>query len=247
MKQLVALSVALAFTGGIGLTGCSQDKPAPTERWVSTENTKVKIDWDKINEAYKLAEGPEDLEKRVNEIYEGDEIISVSVVDQDASTQVVTGFFDKNTSGSIDEGEKIFTIRRDITDPANAQYQTQGHGYYAGYSSPLMSIASGMLIGSMLSNAFRPNYMPMYTTPYTTSPARYGALQSSRSAYRSANPSRFPPKASGSGKSYGSKGGSFGSRPSRRSGGGGKFGIRRRQDGDGEPGQAAAKPKRLTA
>src|SRR6185503_19126824 len=118
-KVLAAfLGITLA-TGGV--TGCSsEDRP---ERWATTENTNVKIDWDKVNEAYKQAEGPEDLEKRINEIYEGDEVISISVKDEDDKMQVVTGFFDKNTDGKPDEAEKIFTIKRELAG-SEAKYQT---------------------------------------------------------------------------------------------------------------------------
>jgi len=215
------LAAALALAVPLATTACAPDMDK-VERWSTTENTNVKIDWDKVNQAYKDASGPEDLEKRVNEIYEGDEIISIAVKDQDDKTQVVTGFFDKNKSGAVDEGEPIFTIKREPT-PEGAQYQTQGHGHYAGYASPFFGIASGMLMGAMLSSMFMPTYVPMV---YTTSAARAGAIQSSRTAYRAANPQRFGPR-SQSGRQYGGK--STGtSRPSgggRR--GGGSFGVKR--------------------
>src|SRR5688572_15955477 len=153
------LAAALALAVPFATTGCAPDMEK-TERWATTENTNVKIDWDKVNQAYKDASGPEDLEKRVNEIYEGDEIISIAVKDESDKTQVVTGFFDKNKSGSVDESEPIFTIKREPT-PEGAQYQTQGHGHYAGYASPFFGIASGMLMGAMLSSMFMPTYVPM--------------------------------------------------------------------------------------
>lgn len=231
-RLFLTRTLALALTASVavaGTTGCGS--PRGTERWVATENTKVEIDWDAINQAYREAEGPEDFEKRVNEIYTGDEIISVSVRDTDDKTQVVTGFFDNNEDGQIGEDEKIFTIQRDIVDPEKAQYAINGYGPYGYYHSPMWDIASGMLMGSMLSRMFSPGYRPMYSTPYTTSPAARGALATQRSNFRAANPSRFPPKASGSGKSYGSRGGAFGGGGSGRSGGGrvggGRFGVRR--------------------
>lgn len=213
------LSVSLA---GAGLGACSSNEG--TDRWATTENTNVDIDWDKVNEAYKTAEGPEDLEKKINEIYEGDEIISIHVKDDDAKNQVVTGFFDKNTSGAIDEGEKIFTIKRSITGEGSGEYSTQGHGHYSSYHSPMLSIVTGMMLGSMLSNAFSPRYMPMYTQPYATSAARAGTIANSRSSFRSANPERFS-KSSRTGRSYGG-GARPTSRPSStpRSRGGGFFG-----------------------
>src|SRR5688572_1177405 len=93
LKSLTAV-VIVALPLGLVTVGCKPSGSAErTERWASTENTNVAINWDKVNEAYKLADGPEDLERRVNEIYDGSEIISISVADLDAKTQLVTGFF----------------------------------------------------------------------------------------------------------------------------------------------------------
>src|SRR5689334_8183587 len=111
LKRMRMLSAALAvvFLAGsaVGCKPGNEDKG--NERWATTQNTNVDIDWDKVNEAYKAAEGPADLEKRINEIYQGDEVISVAVIDTDEKNQEVTGFFDKNQSGTVDENEKIFT------------------------------------------------------------------------------------------------------------------------------------------
>jgi hypothetical protein len=216
--KVLAATLGILLTAGSGGIGCSSDEPR-TERWATTENTNVKLDWDKVNEAYKNAEGPEDLEKRINEIYEGSEIISVSVQDVDAKTQVVTGFFDNDKDGKVSEPEKIFTIKRELKG-SEAQVQTQGHGPYYGYTSPFFSIASGMLMGAMLSNMFRPNYVPMYSTPYTTSGARASQLASQRSSYRAANPGRYS-KPSQSGRSYGGGGKATGG----GSRGGSRFGV----------------------
>ncbi|MFN0248900.1 MAG: hypothetical protein ACKV2T_18565 [Kofleriaceae bacterium] len=222
VKNLAA-SLALLVPLTAVSVGCSSESEQ-TERWATTENTNVKIDWDQVNEAYKQANGPEDLEKRINEIYEGDEIISISVQDLDNKVQVVTGFFDKNTDGNVDEPEKIFTIKREITGEGTAQMQTTGHGHYYGYSSPFMGIATGMLLGSMMSSMFMPSYMPMYSTPYATSPNRAAQISQSRSTHRSANPAKY--QRSQSGRSYSSPSRSSGGGRS-GGGGGGRFGLAR--------------------
>src|SRR5690606_23625212 len=123
--------------------------------------------------------------------------ISVSVADEGADAQVVTGFFDKNANGAVEDAEKVFTIRREMTSETEGRYQTMGYGPYYGYHSPFLGIASGMMLGSMMSRAFMPGYAPMYTQPYTTSPARAGSIAQSRSAYRAANPSKFQNSKSG--------------------------------------------------
>lgn len=214
--------LALTLAAALMASGCTRERER-TERWTATENTNVKIDWDKVNEAYKQADGPADLERRINEIYEGSEVISIAVHDVDDKTQVVTGFFDKNTDGQVDEAEKIFTIQRTITAPGEGQYQTMGYGHYAGYHSPFLSIASGMLMGSMMASMFAPTYVPMYAQPYTTSAARHGELRTQRSTYRSAHPERFA-KPSRTGRSYGGSSGTRKSAPRMR--GGSRFAVR---------------------
>jgi len=221
-KVLAAFLGFSLMAGGLG-TGCSLERER-TERWATTENTNVPLDWDKVNEAYKQAEGPEDFEQRVNLIYEGDEIISVAVKDENDKTQVVTGFFDKNKDGKVDEGEKIFTIKRDVAG-GEAKYQTVGYGPYHGYASPFFSIASGMLMGAMLASVFSPAYVPVYRTAYVTHPTRVAALESNRSSYRAANPARFS-RPSQSGRAYGGGTSSSGSTPRAR--GGSRFGVRGR-------------------
>ena len=224
--MLTKTKLLAAFLGvslALGPVACTSEDRG-NDRWATTSNTNVNINWDKVNEAYKQANGPEDLEKRLNEIYEGDEIISVHVQDLEGAdkAQVVTGFFDRDKSGTVEEPEKIFTIRREVKD-GNAQYQTQGHGYYAGYHSPFFSIASGMMMGMMLSNMFSPSYVPVYTRPYTTSQSRISNIHNTRSGYRAANPDRFQ-RRSQSGKNYGGGKSSGGTSRSR---GGSRFGVRR--------------------
>lgn len=225
LKSLTAV-VIVALPLGLVTVGCNPSGSAErTERWANTENTNVAINWDKVNEAYKLADGPEDLERRVNEIYEGSEIISISVADVDAKTQLVTGFFDKNTNGTADDSEKIFTIRRELSGESTAQYQTVGYGPYYGYHSPFLSIASGMLMGSMMSRMFTPGYVPMYQQPYTTAGSRVADVRQTRSSYRAANPSQFQRSQSGRTYNRSASPTRFKAGGSRGFGGGGKFGV----------------------
>jgi hypothetical protein len=223
--RLLALTMSGAMA--VAIPGCDPS-PKGNERWVATENTNVDIDWDAVGEAYKQAEGPEDLERRVNEIYEGDEIISIAVHDVDERTQIVTGFFDHNAKGKVEDDEKIFTIERTIESEEAGSYQVVGHGHYGHYRSPIWDIAAGMMLGSMLSRALMPGYAPAYRTAYVTPASRHGALKQQRNTYRQANPQKFQRK-SQSGRTYGKTGSKTGgstSTPRARSGGG-RFGLRR--------------------
>ncbi len=204
--------MALSATLALPVAGCGDAESRGNDRWVTTQDTSVDIDWDAVGEAYKKAEGPEDFEQRVNEIYAGPELVSVGVHDLDEKTQEVTGFFDKNANGAPEDGEKIFTIRRSITGEGEGNYQIQGHNSYASYRSPFWDIAAGMVVGSMISRAFMPSYSPMYSQPYYTPVSRHSTLSSQRNAYRQANPSKFSSKTgtkSQSGRSYNRGGGNF--------------------------------------
>ncbi len=221
--MIVAVPVALAAIGCKNPSGTAErERPAKTERWATTESTAAPLDWDKLTEAYKLADGPEDLERRVNELYGGEEVVSIAVADVDDKTQMVTGFVDRNASGAVEEGEKLFAIRRELTSESSAQVQTTGYGPYAGYHSPFIGIASGMLMGSMMSRMFVPGYAPMYRQPYTTPGTRLSTLRQGRSSYRAANPSQF--QRSQSGRTYNRP--TTTPRGSRGFGGGGRFGVR---------------------
>lgn len=105
LRHLSTLLLVLAVAGAapacsdrVTIGGGSVD-----ERWVTTENTNVAIDWDKVAEAYKLAEGPADFERRVNELYGGDEIVSIAVRDDGDRSQVITGFIDRNGDGRVSD------------------------------------------------------------------------------------------------------------------------------------------------
>jgi hypothetical protein len=230
-RALIAVLITAVVALGAG-PGCGVEAPKGKERWVATQDTTVAIDWVKVNTAYKEADGPADLERRINEIYDGEQLISISVQDVDDRTQVVTGFFDKNSDGQVAEGEKIFTIQRDLKPDGNGQYQTHGHGAYAGYASPMMGIMTGMLMGSMMSSMFA---APIYRTAYTTSAARQGELRNQRAGYRAQNPGRYN-KSSQTGRKYGGTKGT--SKQPARSRGGSRFGIRRAA--------GAPRPRRLS-
>jgi hypothetical protein len=223
-----AVGAVLAGALVVAVPACGDSK---TDRWVTTEDARVDIDWDAVGQAYRDAEGPEDFERRVNEIYAGDEVISVAVQDVDASTQEVTGFFDHDEDGRVSDTEKVFTIKREIASENAGNYQIHGAGPYAGYHSPIFDIAAGMLLGSMISRAFMPGYSPVYTQPYVTPPARRGDLVAQRNTYRSQNPDKFRAgQRSRSGREYGRRGGGFGGgqAPTRSMPrGGGRFGLTR--------------------
>jgi hypothetical protein len=200
--RLVATVLALA----VPIVGCGSSQSEVVEPWPETTNAggsespTAKIDFEAISQAYKEANSPEDFEQRVNEIYQGDEIVSIAVEDQNDQTQLVTGFIDKNGNGTVDEGEKIFTINRTPTgsgEQQTAQSVTTGYTYDVGvgyvpyYTSPYYPLVwgTGLAVGAMAAMAWRGAAYAPYR--YATSAARVGALSMYRGNYRAANPQRF--------------------------------------------------------
>ena len=121
----------------------------------------------------------EKFEKRVNEIYEGDNIVLVQV-ERTADTVNISGWEDLNTDKALDPNadDKLFTITQDLKDGGG--YRTQGYGangYYAS-SSPFNGFFTGLLIGNLLSGG---------RNTYITTPGRYDDISNSRNAYRGSN------------------------------------------------------------
>jgi uncharacterized membrane protein YgcG len=207
--------------------GCSNKS---SDRWVTTENTMIEMDWDKLMEAYRTADGPTDFEEKANEVYPGSEIIRISVQDKDARNQEVIGFIDANSDGKVQEKERVFSINRTIGDEYNrANYSVNGYGHYSHYHhTGMWDIAGGVIVGSMIANAMRPNYSPRYSRPYVTPQSRVSTLRTHRDTFRKNNPSF---KTGRSGGTWGGRSGSSSS--TRRSGssssGGSSYGIRQRR------------------
>jgi hypothetical protein len=209
VASVLALAVPACATHTHTHTTETETVPAEiVEAWPETQNagggtatSDAKLDFEAISKAYREAESPEDFEQRVNEIYTGDEIVSIAVEDQNDQTQLVTGFIDKNGNETVDEGEKIFSIKRTPTgseEQQTAQYVTTGYsydvgvGYYPYYTSPYYPLAWGagtVAVGAMAAMAWRGAAYAPYR--YATSAARVGALNTYRGHYRAANPQRF--------------------------------------------------------
>lgn len=210
----------------------SCDGTGTNERW---ETSQPEMSLQKIQEAYAGASSREDFEQKVNNLYGGEEIISIEVLDKDATTQVVTGFVDKNTNGLVDSGEDVFQLTRTVTaqgQDGEAQISAQNTNTQYVYGGPsLLGVFGAAMLGSMVANSLSPNYRPSYSQPYRTSTQRRQSLSQQRSAYRSTQRSTSN-RSSGSGwNRSNSRGfGSSSSSGSRRGfSSGGSFGREKRQ------------------
>lgn len=170
-------AIAVACGGGGG-----DNAEDPGQVWLETDGASGRINMDDVQQAYRDAYGSDGFdvtkfENRVNEIYEGDNLVVVEVT-RDDTNATITGWEDLNGDKTPVDGQddKLFTITQELKDGGNTT--TQGHGANGYYhsSSPFGGFFTGLLIGNLLSGGFGNRYV--------TPPARYDDINASRSAYR---------------------------------------------------------------
>jgi hypothetical protein len=197
------------------LSGCAQRQPV-SEHYVSPEieGASQKINLDEVQKAFWDTKGQSDFkawmaafEKRVNEIYDGEGIVSLDAT-RENNRLVVTGYIDdKKTAGFQPGDEKLFSIEQTgevVNDKLPYRVVGQdGRPYYEGHRNILDNPFVQMMVVSHLMGSWGGRYY----TPYS----RHGDLYASQSTWRqspqfgqqkAANQefhSRFKAKASGSG------------------------------------------------
>lgn len=233
MKRCLGIFSVICIT--LSMTACSTS--GPSEHYVSPqiEVQSSKINLDEVNKAFFESKGTDfktwmsAFEKRVNEIYDGKEIISIDAT-RENDKLVVTGYVDnKKEPGFQKDDEKIFTIEQTGAITNNdmpykvANYD--GSTHYMGHRSIFDNPFIQMMVFSHMMNSWGGRYH----TPYD----RMGPLGSYRAGYRqtpqfeqqkTANQgfmSRFKSKAGGTGlqskSTFGAGGFSSGSTEKRRS------------------------------
>jgi hypothetical protein len=170
-------AVAVACGGGGG-----DNAEDPGQVWVETDGAAGRINLDDVQQAYRdayTADGfnVQQFEQRVNEIYEGDNLVLIQAQRDDANA-TITGWEDLDGDQQVVDGQddKLFTITQELKYGGN--YTTQGHGANGYYNSvnPFGGFFTGLLIGNLLSGGFGGGYV--------TPSSRYDDLRSSRAAYR---------------------------------------------------------------
>lgn len=179
MKLVVTTLTLVLFSLSLFLNcGGGGDKKQAWGTGDYGKSSGLKLDVDAVQKAFQEAKGPEDFEKRINEIYTGKEILSIFVENSGKDKQNVTIYIDNQPQdGQMQNDEKIITLNRDYNAGSNqVQYNRTGYGPYGYYSttSPLTYMATGALITYWMMSR------PTYYTPVT----RYSTIQQHRSSYR---------------------------------------------------------------
>jgi hypothetical protein len=198
---LLTAGGALAVACGGG--GKSSDDPGQV--WVETDGATGRINLDDVQQAYRDAYesngfNVQKFEKRVNEIFEGDNPVIVSA-ERVGETMEISGWEDLNNDKTLDQAadDKLFTITQELRD--GGSYTTQGHGANGYYhsSNPFGGFLTGLLIGNLLSGGFGNRYVtpiPQYDqnvrdrSAYRGSSA-YSGQQARNASYGSSDGSRY--------------------------------------------------------
>jgi hypothetical protein len=181
---------AICFVAGsmsITLEGCSSS--SHTERYISpqVQGEASKINLESVQKAFWESKGSDlngwmsAFEKRVNEIYDGKEVVSIDATRQDKKL-VVTGYIDtQKKEGFVPGDEKLFVIEQ-TGDAVNNEMpykvsDQEGRTYYQGSHSILDNpFFQALLIGHLFSS---------WGGHYYTPPGQVTVLHDYRNSYRS--------------------------------------------------------------
>ncbi|MCD6507730.1 hypothetical protein J7M22_14070 [Candidatus Poribacteria bacterium] len=120
----------ITFGGCEGCTG----RRSTTYQWAETKGKASRIDLEAVERAMRESKDVTEFERKVNEIYQGDELVLIEVKNISRDLQEVSGYADVNDNGQIDDqDEKLFTFRRRNTPDGGADYTMIGYGPNYGY------------------------------------------------------------------------------------------------------------------
>ncbi len=181
-KGLMLKYGSIAATGIIAggsvfsLGGCSK-----REQWAETSGKAGQINLEAVERAMKKSSDVSEFEKKVNEIYTGDEMVLIEVENK-GREQFVSGYTDLNNNLEIDKNsdDKLFTFRR-WYEGDRPRYSMRGYGVNSYYYRPY-PMGTNLLTTYLLVSALS---RPMYSRPiYHTTVVQRQATRQYRNNYR---------------------------------------------------------------
>ncbi|HEY9684436.1 MAG TPA: hypothetical protein V6C86_22840 [Oculatellaceae cyanobacterium] len=188
--QVACLSLLLSSTVALSLNGCSSSRQERIEHYVSpqVQGEAQKINLEEVQKAFWDSKGSDfnswmgAFEKRVNEIYDGKEVVSIDATRKEGRL-IVTGYIDNAHKEGFQPGdEKLFTIEQtgDATEDKQLPYRVSDYRdrpYYEGRHSFLDNpFLQAMIISHFMSGGWGGHYY----TPYPT----INVLHTYRDGYR---------------------------------------------------------------
>ena len=130
-KKITVFASVGALVGS-GIIGCG-GKTSRQQNWIATDGATGRINLDAVKDALETSKDMSEFEKRVNEIYEGDNLILIRVEEKGAQ-KIISGFEDLNQSNAIEEAkdDKLFSITVKEKDYEFRGYGTNDYYYYRG-------------------------------------------------------------------------------------------------------------------
>ncbi|RKY04520.1 hypothetical protein DRP77_03610 [Candidatus Poribacteria bacterium] len=179
----VAAVGALAGGAVILFQGCEGCGGGRVYQWAETRGKARAIDLEAVERAMRESKDVTEFEEKVNQIYEGDELVLIEVKNISRDLQEVSGYADVNDNGEIDPGdEKLFTFRRWNRPDGGVDYAMIGYGPNYGYYH------TGHLTEALLETWLLLQILntPPYTTVpyYHTPPERVVIIKEKRDEFR---------------------------------------------------------------
>lgn len=169
----------IASGGLLSLGGCS----SRSEQWAETSGQAGRINLEAVEEAMQKSKDVTEFEKKVNEIYQGKELVLVEVKNEENGKQLVSGYADLNDNGQIDyeDDELLFTFTRWFED-GSYRGDMRGYGVNSYYHHPYSYGTDFFMTWMLFSALTQPRYvMPIYHT--TIADAQ--GIRTYRDSYRS--------------------------------------------------------------
>lgn len=216
IMRLFALAGTTAVLSGCVYGGSYTYEQQPAEHYVSPtiQGASQRINLDEVEKAF-LSTKAKDLsswmaafEKRVNEIYEGGDVVSIDATRAGGKLNI-TGYVDKNKQQGYQPGDdKLFALEQ-TGDVANNQMpyrvsDERGQMYHDGSYNLLNNpIVQGLAVGALFNHFFGPRYytpfshvtvLRDYRDTFRTTPT-FGAQRVANQSFAS----RFKERAFGGG------------------------------------------------
>jgi hypothetical protein len=171
IRTSLATGIASLLLSSCVYSGTFDSNREPVQHYVSPviEGASQRINLDEVEKAF-FSTKANDLngwmsafEKRVNEIYEGNEIVSIDATRETGKLQV-TGFVESNKQNGYQNGEdKLFTMEQ-TGDVVNNELpykisDERGYAYREGSHSIFDNpFVQAMVVGTMFNSMFGPRY-----------------------------------------------------------------------------------------
>ncbi len=195
----VVLILALCIYGVIKAKKRAKQRAQAADKWTNSPGTSGFINLDEIQKASLENQKTEDFEKRVNEIFEGDNIILLDVQGQQNGF-IITAVEDlndnaqldvvpnaQNSSGTGDEVVFQLTVRGSGANNAILQGKGVNKDFKSTFNYPMPNIDRNNAQTHYRQYGYYPYYSYYYYYPgyrYYTPRRRYGILDNHVSSYR---------------------------------------------------------------